>query len=72
VEEVRVLGAIGVVEMKRPVEMKSVQKCFVDAGVWVRPFGKLVYLMPPYIISKEDLKTLVDTVAKVVEECPIG
>ena len=71
VEEVRVLGAIGVVEMKRPVEMKTIQKCFVDAGIWVRPFGKLVYLMPPYIISKEDLKTLADTVVNVVEECPI-
>ncbi len=71
VEEVRVLGAIGVVEMKKPVAMKAVQNCFVDAGVWVRPFGKLVYLMPPFIISQEDLKTLTDTVVKVVEGCPI-
>jgi adenosylmethionine-8-amino-7-oxononanoate aminotransferase len=71
VEEVRVLGAIGVVEMKRPVAMKAVQNCFVDAGVWVRPFGKLVYLMPPFIISREDLKSLTDAVVRVVDECPI-
>jgi adenosylmethionine-8-amino-7-oxononanoate aminotransferase len=71
VEEVRVLGAIGVVEMKRPVEMKSVQHCFVEAGVWVRPFGKLVYLMPPFVISEADLDTLTEAVVKVVESCPI-
>jgi len=71
VEEVRVLGAIGVVEMKRPVDLKSIQPCFVDAGVWVRPFGKLIYLMPPFIISQEDLKTLTDAVVQVVETCPI-
>jgi adenosylmethionine-8-amino-7-oxononanoate aminotransferase len=71
VNEVRVLGAIGVVEMKKPVDMKQIQPCFVDAGVWVRPFGKLIYLMPPYIIEKDDLNTLTSTVVKVVEKCPI-
>ncbi|MCU7873077.1 MAG: adenosylmethionine--8-amino-7-oxononanoate transaminase [Candidatus Thiodiazotropha sp. (ex Lucinoma borealis)] len=71
VEEVRVLGAIGVVEMKKAVDMKQIQPNFVDAGVWVRPFGKLVYLMPPFIISREDLKSLTDAVVKVVETCPI-
>jgi adenosylmethionine-8-amino-7-oxononanoate aminotransferase len=71
VEEVRVLGAIGVVEMKKPVDMKQVQPCFVDAGVWVRPFGKLVYLMPPYIIDQDDLDTLTAAVVEVVENCPI-
>ncbi|MCU7842530.1 MAG: adenosylmethionine--8-amino-7-oxononanoate transaminase [Candidatus Thiodiazotropha sp. (ex Monitilora ramsayi)] len=71
VEEVRVLGAIGVVEMKRPVEMRTIQPCFVEAGVWVRPFGKLVYLMPPYVISREDLDTLTRAVVQVVEKCPI-
>ncbi|MCU7906817.1 MAG: adenosylmethionine--8-amino-7-oxononanoate transaminase [Candidatus Thiodiazotropha sp. (ex Epidulcina cf. delphinae)] len=71
VEEVRVLGAIGVVEMKKPVAMKQIQPLFVDAGVWVRPFGKLVYLMPPFIISKEDLKALTSAVTNVVGTCPI-
>ena len=71
VEEVRVLGAIGVVEMKKPVDMQQVQPQFVEAGVWVRPFGRLIYLMPPYIISAEDLKTLTDAVVHVVEGCPI-
>ncbi|MCG7901883.1 adenosylmethionine--8-amino-7-oxononanoate transaminase [Candidatus Thiodiazotropha endoloripes] len=71
VEEVRVLGAIGVVELKKPVEMKHIQQCFVDAGVWIRPFGKLVYLMPPFIIDDEDLNKLTSVVFDVVERCPI-
>ncbi|MES9863260.1 MAG: adenosylmethionine--8-amino-7-oxononanoate transaminase [Candidatus Thiodiazotropha sp. LLP2] len=71
VEEVRVLGAIGVVELKKPVDMKVIQECFVDAGVWVRPFGKLVYLMPPFIINEEELEKLTTAVVDVVENCPI-
>ena len=66
VEEVRVLGAIGVAELKQPVDMKSIQPRFVEAGVWVRPFGRLVYLMPPYIIEPPDLKTLTDAVTRIV------
>ncbi|MGK2914611.1 MAG: adenosylmethionine--8-amino-7-oxononanoate transaminase [Porticoccaceae bacterium] len=70
VADVRVLGAIGVVEMKQAVDVAALQKQFVDAGVWIRPFGKLVYLMPPYVIDAEDLRRLTDTVAKVLAVVP--
>jgi adenosylmethionine-8-amino-7-oxononanoate aminotransferase len=66
VEDVRVLGAIGVVELTKAVDMKSITEEFVGAGVWVRPFGKLVYLMPPFIINDEDLATLTSTVVGVI------
>jgi adenosylmethionine-8-amino-7-oxononanoate aminotransferase len=66
VKDVRVLGAIGVVELHEPVDMKNIQPMFVDAGVWIRPFGKLVYLMPPFIISGADLATLTTSVYQVL------
>lgn len=69
VSDVRVLGAIGVVELERPVDMRVVQPQFVDAGVWVRPFGKLVYLMPPYITDEPDLQQLTAAVVEVVSGC---
>jgi len=68
VKEVRVLGAIGVVEMKQPVDMKTLPQQFVDEGVWVRPFGKLVYLMPPYIIQADELSKLTKAVHKVISK----
>lgn len=58
VEDVRVLGSIGVVEMKQPVNVGRFQKECVRRGIWVRPFGRMVYVMPPYIISRDDLRTL--------------
>ena len=66
VADVRVLGAIGVVELDHPVDMQTVQPGFVDAGVWVRPFGRLIYLMPAYIISEGDLAILTSAVNDVV------
>ena len=67
VEDVRVLGAIGVVELKTSVDMKTLQAQFVEQGIWMRPFGKLVYVMPPYVIADDELTTLLNGVVHVVE-----
>ena len=68
VADVRCLGAIGVIEMKQPVDMKSLVPRFVDAGIWVRPFGRQVYLMPAYIIGDEDLRQLGERLTAIIAE----
>ncbi|MDE6418631.1 MAG: aminotransferase class III-fold pyridoxal phosphate-dependent enzyme, partial [Duncaniella sp.] len=70
VREVRVLGSIGVMEMEEPVDVGEFQKVCVRRGIWVRPFGRNVYVMPPYVISDDDLRTLVrETIACMQELC---
>ncbi len=68
--DVRVLGCIGVVEMKNPVDVAQAQRFFVSRGVWIRPFGKLVYLMPPYVISEGELENLTRAIVEFVENGP--
>ena len=66
VADVRVLGAIGVVELKQPVDLGRIQPAFVEQGVWLRPFGRLVYTMPPYVIEEDDLTRITSVMASVI------
>ncbi len=66
VADVRTLGAIGVVEMIEAIDVARIQKIFVERGVWIRPFGKLIYIMPPYNISKADLNRLAEVMVETI------
>lgn len=68
VADVRVLGAIGVIEMKEPVDVGAFQHRCVDLGVWIRPFGRNVYIMPPYIIAPDQLERLCNAMLQLVSE----
>lgn len=68
VKDVRVLGAIGVVELHAPVNMQVIQPRFVQEGVWLRPFGRLIYTMPPYIIQPSELNVITSAIYKIVAQ----
>lgn len=68
VKDVRVLGAIGVIEFKQPININTLQPYLVDQGVWLRPFGKLLYTMPPFIISQNELTNITRAMANAVQE----
>jgi adenosylmethionine-8-amino-7-oxononanoate aminotransferase len=68
VRDVRVKGAIGVVELEREPQLEALRARFVRHGVWVRPFGSVVYLMPPLVIGTADLATLTTAVREVLAE----
>lgn len=67
VEDVRVLGSIGVVEVKHPVDVGRFQKECVSRGVWIRPFGRMIYVMPPYVITDSQLDRLTSEMLNIIE-----
>jgi adenosylmethionine-8-amino-7-oxononanoate aminotransferase len=72
VADVRVLGAIGVVELHHPVDMETMQPALVDHGAWIRPFGRLVYTMPPYVITPAELHTVTAAIHRTLMQSAAG
>jgi len=72
VKEVRILGAIGVVELENQINLQKATKEFVDAGVWIRPFLNLIYIMPPFIIKQKELKILTNTIYTTIKKLGAG
>ena len=66
VSDVRVIGAIGVVEFESPLDMEVVQEELIENGVWLRPYGKLLYTMPPYVIKDAELLTITRSMIAIV------
>ena len=63
----RVLGAIGVIEMDEPISMRDSQRVALDHGVWIRPFGRLLYTMPPFVSTDEDVAAICGAMVAVLE-----
>ena len=72
VRDVRVLGAIGVIELAAPLRLECIQQRMLQQGIWLRPFGKLVYVMPPYVINDEQLQRLCDGMLALVASLQPG
>ena len=68
VADVRVMGAIGVVELERIADMAGLKQRLLEHGVWIRPFGRIIYLTPAFTISPEDLARLIGAVVAAVRE----
>jgi adenosylmethionine-8-amino-7-oxononanoate aminotransferase len=72
VADVRVIGAVGVVEMDDPIDLPAATQVALDHGVWLRPFGRLLYTMPPYICTADEIASITTAMAAVVEQTVPG
>jgi len=68
VADVRIKGAIGVLELTSNIDVESVQRQLINSGVWLRPYGKLLYTMPPFVINNEELLTITSAMKSVVDD----